>query len=389
MLLLHRAQLLGSGGATAMDSADCCRGRQGCSADGPPAEQTRRVQRHRPSDLSPQPVDGESLAGYVLRAAIANGYLSCPFSSGFTYDAGTSKTQPLPSVFKPEVLTLSLAYRSRRWRLPQLPEKPISAFYWTKRTTRYCPRCLISRPGVHLNWWTALGATVCPRHKVLLHDRCPCCSNPVSLEEVVLGFCNCGARLGGDSPAAPPDLTAAQTHYCQVLERGMRPRAAGMSASAYLQLCAEIRAALRGDFHHGGMPRLVGKFGGLDPRWRALPLGGRSWKLPLPYEAAISVLTHRALGGGKSSWLGFLLALDSRCPTVPSSRRGVDRLHAFVRGRASIFGEISAVTEWLWLELDRSPLTGARFIDRLPADFVSLRAVGPRRTCEHGAKRRP
>ncbi len=51
---------------------------------------------------------------------------------------------------------------------------------WTRGGgTRYCPRCLLERPGVFYTEWRLWWCFVCERHNAVLHDSCPACHQPI------------------------------------------------------------------------------------------------------------------------------------------------------------------------------------------------------------------
>ncbi|WP_335989444.1 TniQ family protein [Glycomyces sp. MUSA5-2] len=47
--------------------------------------------------------------------------------------------------------------------------------YAAQSFKRACPDCLAESGGVWQLWWQLAFAAVCPRHRLLLHDRCPAC----------------------------------------------------------------------------------------------------------------------------------------------------------------------------------------------------------------------
>ncbi|WP_181420183.1 TniQ family protein [Curtobacterium sp. MCPF17_003] len=51
---------------------------------------------------------------------------------------------------------------------------------WTRGGgTRYCPTCLLERPGVFYTEWRLWWCFVCERHNAVLHDSCPACHQPI------------------------------------------------------------------------------------------------------------------------------------------------------------------------------------------------------------------
>lgn len=59
---------------------------------------------------------------------------------------------------------------------------------WTRGGgTRYCPTCLLERPGVFYTEWRLWWCFICERHNTVLHESCPACHQPIveaSLREV-------------------------------------------------------------------------------------------------------------------------------------------------------------------------------------------------------------
>ncbi|WP_175470699.1 TniQ family protein [Curtobacterium sp. MCBA15_007] len=91
-----------------------------------------------------------------------------------------------------------------------------SRYLWARRTgTRYCPDCLLERPGVFYAAWRLNWTFACMRHERILLDACPECLLPLSESTArsrYLGDPNrCRANVGGGLPVTRcgADLTAA------------------------------------------------------------------------------------------------------------------------------------------------------------------------------------
>ncbi|MFA6699120.1 MAG: TniQ family protein [Thiomicrospira sp.] len=67
---------------------------------------------------------------------------------------------------------------------------PLKIYHRTRKShgLQFCPECLKEdlEPYFRTNWRLALH-TFCPKHNVMMHDRCPCCGEPVVFQRIELG----------------------------------------------------------------------------------------------------------------------------------------------------------------------------------------------------------
>ena len=79
--------------------------------------------------------------------------------------------------------------------LPEVEE--LSLFFPYERITKwlfYCPVCLSEQNYVRYSWQIK-ASTVCLKHRIWLHDRCPVCQRYITHVDILSGRCNCGAEL--------------------------------------------------------------------------------------------------------------------------------------------------------------------------------------------------
>lgn len=162
----------------------------------------------------PRPLPGEALSSWFIRCAHANGMKAQTFAvrnfgnhrqlwnrdidrlaPDWLLQTMSERTgTPLAQVKKMTALlfegrlfqTKNLSGQLRWWL-------PLNMYHRTYRNfgVQYCPQCLAedSTPYFRLGWRLAF-YTFCPKHQILMHDRCHQCQQPVSFHRVELGKAN-------------------------------------------------------------------------------------------------------------------------------------------------------------------------------------------------------
>lgn len=188
----------------------------------------------------PHPLPGEALSSWLIRCAHANGMKAQTFAvRNFGHErqiwnrdidrlapdwllqimserTGTPLVQVQKMtalLFEGRFFRAKHASGQLRWLLP------LRLYHRTFRNfgVQYCPQCLAedATPYFRLSWRLAF-YTFCPKHQIMLHDRCHQCQQPVAFHRVELGKANlleassmdhcwhCNALLS-DAPQEPVD----------------------------------------------------------------------------------------------------------------------------------------------------------------------------------------
>lgn len=162
----------------------------------------------------PRPLPGEALSSWFIRCAHANGMKAQTFAvRNFGQERQlwnrdidrhapewllqTMSERTAVPLYLIEKMTARLfegrLYQTKnssgqlRWWLP------LNLYHRTYRNfgVQYCPACLAEDaiPYFRLGWRLAF-YTFCPKHQILLHDRCHHCHQPVAFHRVELGKAN-------------------------------------------------------------------------------------------------------------------------------------------------------------------------------------------------------
>lgn len=148
--------------------------------------------------IRPQSEDGESWPGYLLRVASLN-----HLSQGSAHFGRLLNVSPVALIASAPSMVLG--------KLGLAPNQPEAGQFAKQGTgilplrnslrahsARICPQCLEEMTNKHLlaTWDRAFQFT-CHKHEILLVDRCPQCSRPMSHLRRKLLACDCGASLLG------------------------------------------------------------------------------------------------------------------------------------------------------------------------------------------------
>lgn len=171
--------------------------------------------------IRPSPDPRESLAGYLLRVAEVNCLRHVQELREFL---GTYTTYPSPPSLIPQFGIYDLELLGKELNLPASHlaaiAKPLDVRVRKFRKFRHqgklwplgmlrdkhrawCPLCLKEAHIQQASWDWRL-QTACPRHRVLLVDRCHSCQRHVSWRCSSLRHCVCGYQLA-DAPTLPVD----------------------------------------------------------------------------------------------------------------------------------------------------------------------------------------
>ena len=170
---------------------------------------------------TPSPYSNESLFGFVLRVAEANGYgtprhvwsvaeipRGLEQAPGFPVERLAAILGQSPESLRP------IAYRKRSDRrrsfkiLDQLLGDDLRDAPLRLKRSNICPRCA-SDDGYIEAFWDLTVAVACPKHKCVGLAACPVCAKPLSLIRPGLLECICGASLA-DADLAPADPALAE-----------------------------------------------------------------------------------------------------------------------------------------------------------------------------------
>jgi len=204
-----------------------------------------------------------------------------------------------------------------------LIERPLlehdEEFFWPELTTQVCPLCLDEAHGYDRLYWRLRSVLLCPRHRVLLNQRCPACAAAISALRPHLTRCSaCGH---GDYRqrclALLPEDQWLYENHCLLFtqlgigeEEGIAPLPTGFSPLALLPSWQYF--GLHTDF--------LTLFGSSFPAIRTLrsflaetlPVGALQARFPLTNH----LLLHYVL----AAWPAHFLVLLERCDRALQER---------------------------------------------------------------------
>ncbi len=189
--------------------------------------------------VTPAPYPTESLIGYAIRLAEANGYDSpgtvlCYAGYGSAHALGANcdlsllanivgqYAEDLAEIAYTDVRgekTTAVSFRGHTissWRVARV---------LSPKRTYVCPSC-IGEYGYLDSFWDLTLATVCPKHGCRALSVCPGCKKNISWLRSGLLECRCGARLGECSPdiASNPELELLGLVQAKLEKRSLRNR---------------------------------------------------------------------------------------------------------------------------------------------------------------------
>lgn len=276
--------------------------------------------------VTPSPVTGESVPGFVLRVTRLNHVPATTLRSRtealfhervavdnlYCLDARrTAWLAQLVSRTPGMVASLTLPWRARRWRLPCAEGDALQSVYSVGTAVRYCPKCYHARVD-HLNWWAVLGAVVCVVHRVMLANQCPRCGRYVLFDTLARGYCLCGEPLGAAGTAAPRALLAAQGALFRAVELRLSSPEVGLSVPCFITLHGELRRIILTAIGYGWMPQRLPELPGVsrdNDRPPAHPHRGA--KRSMWEDAMIELLIHEALSQSPAGWVRLLAMINS------------------------------------------------------------------------------
>lgn len=148
--------------------------------------------------IRPQPEAGESWPGYLLRLATLN-HLdqgSAHFGRLLNVSPGTLIAS------EPSMVLSKLGLAPNQPEAGQFPKQGTGTLPLRNslraHSARICPQCIEEMTNKHLlATWDRAFQFICHKHEILLVDRCPQCSRPMSHLRRKLLACDCGASLLG------------------------------------------------------------------------------------------------------------------------------------------------------------------------------------------------
>lgn len=152
----------------------------------------------QPLIVTPQPMPNESLKGYILRVAEANGY---PSVNGMLKHAGMTEYEirsSIPNLDKLKLLVASqldefefLTWQKTYYSHQLSFNQNVPKLYLHSQRPHICPVCILER-GYISTFSEIKYAVVCPEHAVLTINQCPACGKGLSIFRRGLSVCNCG-----------------------------------------------------------------------------------------------------------------------------------------------------------------------------------------------------
>lgn len=151
--------------------------------------------------VRPSPYSGESLNGYFLRVAEANGYRSGHWM--LNQFMNVHRSNLLLPVNLTSLSQLMGHSEESLLRLAYLPDEDRQGKYvryfghslhfrcMKSLTPALCPLCLAETAATH-GFWELNHVAVCPLHGIRLIDQCRDCGKLVKWDRQRVSFCNCG-----------------------------------------------------------------------------------------------------------------------------------------------------------------------------------------------------
>lgn len=177
--------------------------------------------------VTPKPVHGESLMGFLLRTAIENGYQSINllFSlAGMTENEARSarpslkKLAPLYNRNVEDFGALgSQAESSGRYLA--LMNHSLPSMYLRSKHARICPDCVSEQGHVHA-FWELRHAVACPVHQRMALTHCPECDKEINWWRKGLTTCSCGYDFSwdkGDKISNPAILSLLEVMHAKLM----------------------------------------------------------------------------------------------------------------------------------------------------------------------------
>ena len=244
--------------------------------------------------VRPRPTDGESVGGYLMRVAAANG-----FGSVSQLRTGMEGLGREPFDMLLERLSLSpcdarnlFGCLPRRWS-SRPPPLGLAAADFNHRRRRWCPVCLRHSPTLGGLWSLKLACT-CLIHEVELRDTCRRCGAEQVWAGVEFLRCDCGADLAEETASsARGDLLELSAALAGVGRLRVGDRS-GASPEA-----AEVHRLVRyvGLFSPASWPERPGQVAGLHDQLVARSVvAGAAWLLgawPVNFEQLLGAM-HQA-----------------------------------------------------------------------------------------------
>lgn len=135
----------------------------------------------------PDPCEGESWPGYLLRLANENGL------------GGLVSIASLLEMTAERLLRSDIGEIGKRLRLPHLSEGEVVDQAYRghlNMRTRVCPECLQADKKPHIRAvWDSPVKLLCEIHRKILLDACPACKQPLTYRRGWISQCCCGVQL--------------------------------------------------------------------------------------------------------------------------------------------------------------------------------------------------
>ena len=159
----------------------------------------------QPLVITPSPVEGESLLGFILRTAELNGYgspLKLLHYAGMDDNEARSARPPLTklaslygkSVAELKSQGLDSVNTKQKGRHLQLMGHAIPYMFTSSKHASLCLECL-HETGIIDGFHELKYAVACPKHKVRVINTCSVCHKPLSWHRPGFKKCSCGADI--------------------------------------------------------------------------------------------------------------------------------------------------------------------------------------------------
>lgn len=239
---------------------------------------------------------GEPAHGYLLRLSSRYGCSPDRLASrlrlsGLTRGENVQRLADLAEVDAALLIANSPVVRARA-RTVDLAGEILLLSDWTMSSRRWCPACLAEDAGrgehaaYHRTWWDLMSISVCPIHRIAMHDRCGRCARPTAWASGWIDRCTCGA-LFASQEAAVDHATGWSRYMASRLGAPVIRNGAPAADRIPLRI----------------LPRLLARFGSaLRGQWRSTP--------PQCSDADLEICRSEALLHIDDPRVPFMAALD-------------------------------------------------------------------------------
>lgn len=258
----------------------------------------------RPWPCRPKPLDDELLSSWLARTAVAHGMRPDTFMAAVwpnqkhqardvdhvgsvaVTDAMAAGTLTNPErarattlgAFTGQLFESHAPTEGRKGGTKWVTRSEIAGGVWHRPAQQFCPACLAEGTAYLRRCWRLALTAVCPRHGVILADRCGDCGAPVVViraDDPRTCHC-CGADLAQTRCAvAPAEALPFQRHQDAILRRGWAQLGEyHLYSVRYFDLLHHVLRLLAGPRCGDDLRTMVARLWGGDPRPPERPAEG-------------------------------------------------------------------------------------------------------------------